>query len=71
MASLQAELWMGAHPNGCSEVNFAGSTQKLSAFIDAAPAAVLVKPPQPASVACHICSRYCALRRRFHPGTSE
>lgn len=37
----QAELWMGAHPNGCSEVNLAGSTQKLSAFIDAAPAAVL------------------------------
>ncbi|PNO58711.1 MULTISPECIES: mannose-6-phosphate isomerase, class I [Aeromonas] len=37
----QAELWMGAHPNGCSEVNLTDSTQKLSAFIDAAPAAVL------------------------------
>ncbi|MFB3239879.1 mannose-6-phosphate isomerase, class I [Aeromonas salmonicida] len=37
----QAELWMGAHPNGCSEVTLAGSAQKLSAVIDAAPAAVL------------------------------
>ncbi|MDF2411436.1 mannose-6-phosphate isomerase, class I [Aeromonas sp. 2HA2] len=37
----QAELWMGAHPNGCSEVTLAGSTQKLSVVIDAAPAAVL------------------------------
>ncbi|MDM5138813.1 mannose-6-phosphate isomerase, class I [Aeromonas bestiarum] len=37
----QAELWMGAHPNGCSEVSLAGSAQKLSAVIDAAPAAAL------------------------------
>ncbi|MCH7371254.1 mannose-6-phosphate isomerase, class I [Aeromonas sp. MR16] len=37
----QAELWMGAHPNGCSEVSVAGSTQKLSILIEAAPAAVL------------------------------
>ncbi|MGY3943100.1 mannose-6-phosphate isomerase, class I [Aeromonas tecta] len=37
----QAELWMGAHPNGCSEVSLAGSAQKLSAVIDAAPAATL------------------------------
>ncbi|MFZ3405596.1 mannose-6-phosphate isomerase, class I [Aeromonas salmonicida] len=37
----QAELWMGAHPNGCSEVTLAGSTQKLSAVIDTAPAAAL------------------------------
>ncbi|MGY3901381.1 mannose-6-phosphate isomerase, class I [Aeromonas lusitana] len=37
----QAELWMGAHPNGCSEVTIAGSAQKLSALIDAAPTAVL------------------------------
>ncbi|MGH1408467.1 MAG: mannose-6-phosphate isomerase, class I [Aeromonas sp.] len=37
----QAELWMGAHPNGCSEVTLAGSTQKLSTLLDAAPAAVL------------------------------
>ena len=25
----QAELWMGAHPNGCSEVTLAGETVKL------------------------------------------
>ena len=37
----QAELWMGAHPNGCSEVTLAGSTQKLSVVIDAAPTAAL------------------------------
>ncbi|WDO04022.1 mannose-6-phosphate isomerase, class I [Aeromonas allosaccharophila] len=37
----QAELWMGAHPNGCSEVTLAGSVQKLSTLIDAAPAAAL------------------------------
>ena len=37
----QAELWMGAHPNGCSEVNLAGNAQKLSAVIEAAPSAVL------------------------------
>ncbi|WP_447771065.1 mannose-6-phosphate isomerase, class I [Aeromonas veronii] len=37
----QAELWMGAHPNGCSEVTLAGSVQKLSSVIDRAPAAVL------------------------------
>ncbi|MEH8251952.1 mannose-6-phosphate isomerase, class I [Aeromonas veronii] len=37
----QAELWMGAHPNGCSEVTLAGSVQKLSKVIDSAPAAAL------------------------------
>ncbi|MGL5812361.1 MAG: mannose-6-phosphate isomerase, class I [Aeromonas sp.] len=37
----QAELWMGAHPNGCSEVTIAGCAQKLSALIEAAPAALL------------------------------
>ncbi|WP_429119973.1 mannose-6-phosphate isomerase, class I [Aeromonas allosaccharophila] len=37
----QAELWMGAHPNGCTEVTLAGSVQKLSTVIDAAPAAAL------------------------------
>ncbi len=37
----QAELWMGAHPNGCSEVTLAGSAQKLSVVIDAAPTAAL------------------------------
>ncbi|MFB2828974.1 mannose-6-phosphate isomerase, class I [Aeromonas jandaei] len=37
----QAELWMGAHPNGCSDVVVAGQTQKLSALISRAPAAVL------------------------------
>ncbi|QJT26984.1 mannose-6-phosphate isomerase, class I [Aeromonas media] len=39
--SPQAELWMGAHPNGCSEVTLADGVQKLSALIDSAPAAVL------------------------------
>ncbi|WP_279460684.1 mannose-6-phosphate isomerase, class I [Aeromonas dhakensis] len=37
----QAELWMGAHPNGCSEVVLAGQTQKLSTLIERDPAAVL------------------------------
>jgi len=37
----QAELWIGAHPNGCSEVTLAGSVQKLSSVIDRAPAAAL------------------------------
>lgn len=37
----QAELWMGAHPNGCSEVTLAGDVQKLSTLIESAPADVL------------------------------
>ena len=37
----QAELWMGAHSNGCSDVVVAGQTQKLSTLIECAPAAVL------------------------------
>lgn len=37
----QAELWMGAHPNGCSDVVVAGQTQKLSTLIERAPATVL------------------------------
>ncbi|WP_429154205.1 mannose-6-phosphate isomerase, class I [Aeromonas media] len=37
----QAELWMGAHPNGCSEVVLAGDVQRLSTLIESAPAAVL------------------------------
>lgn len=37
----QAELWMGAHPNGCSEVTLAGDVQKLSTLIESAPAAAL------------------------------
>ncbi|MEZ6930323.1 mannose-6-phosphate isomerase, class I [Aeromonas sp. S16(2024)] len=37
----QAELWMGAHPNGCSEVTLAGDVQRLSTLIERAPAAVL------------------------------
>lgn len=42
----QAELWMGAHPNGCSEVTLAGEAQKLSALIDRAPVAVLGEATQ-------------------------
>ncbi|MGE6292661.1 mannose-6-phosphate isomerase, class I [Aeromonas media] len=37
----QAELWMGAHPNGCSEVTLAGNVQRLSTLIERAPAAML------------------------------
>ncbi|WP_042011089.1 mannose-6-phosphate isomerase, class I [Aeromonas fluvialis] len=37
----QAEVWMGAHPNGCSEVTLAGSVQTLSTVIDRAPATAL------------------------------
>ncbi|WP_024943867.1 mannose-6-phosphate isomerase, class I [Aeromonas hydrophila] len=42
----QAELWMGAHPNGCSEVMLAGQAQKLSTLIESAPAAVLGEATQ-------------------------
>ncbi|MGL6618717.1 mannose-6-phosphate isomerase, class I [Aeromonas hydrophila] len=42
----QAELWMGAHPNGCSEVVLAGQAQKLSTLIENAPAAVLGEATQ-------------------------
>ncbi|WP_336988077.1 mannose-6-phosphate isomerase, class I [Aeromonas hydrophila] len=42
----QAELWMGAHPNGCSEVVLAGQAQKLSTLIESAPAAVLGEATQ-------------------------
>lgn len=42
----QAELWMGAHPNGCSEVVLAGRVQKLSTLIESAPAAVLGEATQ-------------------------
>ena len=42
----QAELWMGAHPNGCSEVTLAGDVQKLSTLIERAPAAVLGEATQ-------------------------
>ncbi|PJG57918.1 mannose-6-phosphate isomerase, class I [Aeromonas cavernicola] len=37
----QAELWMGAHPNGCSDVLLAGHRQPLSDLIAAAPNALL------------------------------
>ncbi|MGN5063455.1 mannose-6-phosphate isomerase, class I [Aeromonas sp. 6P] len=42
----QAELWMGAHPNGCSEVTLAGETVKLSSLIDANPVAMLGEATQ-------------------------
>ncbi|MFQ2256477.1 mannose-6-phosphate isomerase, class I [Aeromonas dhakensis] len=42
----QAELWMGAHPNGCSEVVLAGQMQKLSTLIESDPAAVLGEATQ-------------------------
>lgn len=37
----QAEIWMGAHPNGCSKIKVAGETQLLSDFINQNKAAVL------------------------------
>ena len=30
----QAEIWMGAHPNGCSKIKVDGETQLLSDFIN-------------------------------------
>ena len=42
----QAELWMGAHPNGCSEVTLAGESVKLSNLIDANPVAMLGEATQ-------------------------
>ncbi|BBU05512.1 MULTISPECIES: mannose-6-phosphate isomerase, class I [Aeromonas] len=42
----QAELWMGAHPNGCSEVTLAGESVKLSSLIDANPVAMLGEATQ-------------------------
>lgn len=37
----QAELWMGAHPNGCSRVELAGMPTRLSALIAGHPVAML------------------------------
>lgn len=42
----QAELWMGAHPNGCSVVTLAGEPQLLSTLIGSSPAAVLGEATQ-------------------------
>ena len=53
----QAELWMGAHPNGCSEVVLAGDVQKLSTLIERAPAAVLGEATQARFVAGPISNR--------------
>ena len=37
----QAEIWMGAHPNGCSKIQNKGETQLLSDFINQDKASVL------------------------------
>jgi len=37
----QAELWMGAHPNGCSELSVDGQATKLSALISQDPLSIL------------------------------
>ncbi|MFT6987751.1 MAG: mannose-6-phosphate isomerase [Psychromonas sp.] len=37
----QAEIWMGAHPNGCSKIKNGGGTQLLSDFINQNKSAVL------------------------------
>ncbi|MGL6055148.1 MAG: type I phosphomannose isomerase catalytic subunit, partial [Vibrio metschnikovii] len=34
----QAELWMGAHPNGCSQVDYQGQKIRLSDLIASDPA---------------------------------
>lgn len=40
-AQPQAELWMGAHPNGCSDVQEAGQALRLSSLIARDPVAML------------------------------
>jgi len=37
----QAEIWMGAHPNGCSHVDVAGEHQRLDDFINVNPTEAL------------------------------
>jgi len=37
----QAEIWMGAHPNGCSKIKVKGETQLLSDFINQDKSAIL------------------------------
>lgn len=37
----QAEIWMGAHPNGCSKISFNGEIKRLSDFIDENRSAIL------------------------------
>ncbi|PSW22130.1 mannose-6-phosphate isomerase, class I [Photobacterium sanctipauli] len=37
----QAELWMGAHPNGCSQISNQGESQLLSTYIDQSPEHIL------------------------------
>ncbi|MGL5430578.1 MAG: type I phosphomannose isomerase catalytic subunit, partial [Vibrio sp.] len=37
----QAELWMGAHPNGCSLIKINGQAVKLSEFIAQNPTLIL------------------------------
>jgi len=37
----QAEIWMGAHPNGCSKIDVAGKATRLAEFIDIDKAAII------------------------------
>lgn len=37
----QAEIWMGAHPNGCSQIDVAGNESRLADFIDGDKVAIL------------------------------
>ena len=37
----QAEIWMGAHPNGCSQIDVEGETTRLADFIVADKARLL------------------------------
>ncbi|PSW07199.1 mannose-6-phosphate isomerase, class I [Photobacterium lipolyticum] len=37
----QAEIWMGAHPNGCSQVDVAGKATRLAEFIETDKATII------------------------------
>ncbi|MCW8329185.1 mannose-6-phosphate isomerase, class I [Photobacterium sp. SDRW27] len=37
----QAEIWMGAHPNGCSQIDVAGKATRLAEFIETDKAAII------------------------------
>lgn len=37
----QAEIWMGAHPNGCSQIDIAGEATRLAEFIETDKAAII------------------------------
>lgn len=50
-----AEMWMGAHPNGCSRVVNNGDSQLLSDLIEAEPEKLLVVILMTSLVHCRTC----------------